>query len=91
MQERGRPSAGVAPELPQAAGLFGRHDSLPLVSDLLPGEIVDATVYGYQSIHPGVVAGLVQNDGRIFPELSEGRERTLLVDALECGRRRSRW
>ena len=55
-------------ELPEARGLFGPMEVIPLVSDLIPGPIVDAVVLGYCRRQPQAVSGLAQNDGRIFPQ-----------------------
>ena len=57
-----------APELPEVAGCFGPTDVVPLISDLIPGSILDAVVLGYCRRQPESVSGLLQNDGRLFPE-----------------------
>ncbi len=73
-------SATIDPavELPQVAGCFGPLGKVPLINQLIATPIIDAVILGYGALHSPIVAGLVQNDGVMFPAKPNGGRSELL-------------
>jgi signal transduction histidine kinase/ligand-binding sensor protein len=46
---------------------------VPLLSELIAEQILEAAVLGFQTAHPESTAGLVQADGRMFPSIPAQR------------------